>query len=201
MLLIGITGGVGAGKSEILKYIEKHYKCRIYMADEIAHLVKEPGEECYDELVKLMGKDILDETGRINKGRMADRIFNDEALLLKVNEIVHPAVKKYILDQISKAQADGGIELFFVEAALLIETGYQNILDEIWYIYADENTRRKRLRDSRGYSDDKINHILESQLSEKTFRQKCDFIIDNSMTLENSFEQINKRLEAYTWQK
>jgi dephospho-CoA kinase len=171
------------------------------MADNIAHLVKEPGEECYNALVELLGRDIIDETGQINKKKMADRIFNDDELLSKVNAIVHPAVKKYILDRISEAETDADVELFFVEAALLIEAGYRSILDEIWYIYADEAVRRKRLKCSRGYSEEKIEGILASQLSEETFRQKCDFVIDNSSTLENSFEQINKRLEAYTWQK
>jgi dephospho-CoA kinase len=201
MLLIGITGGVGAGKSEILKYIKEHYRCRIYMADDIAHLVKQPGEECYDALLELLGRDIVDGTGQINKKKMAELIFSDDELLSKVNAIVHPAVKKYILERISEAEADGDAELFFVEAALLIEAGYRSILDEIWYIYADEASRRKRLSDSRGYSDEKIDGILGSQLSDETFRENCDFVIDNSRTLEDSFKQINKRLEAYTWQK
>jgi dephospho-CoA kinase len=201
MLLIGITGGVGAGKSEILKYIKEHYRCRIYMADDIAHLVKQPGEECYDALLELLGRDIVDGTGQINKKKMAELIFKDDELLSKVNAIVHPAVKKYILERISEAEADGDAELFFVEAALLIEAGYRSILDEIWYIYADEASRRMRLSDSRGYSDEKIDGILGSQLSDETFRENCDFVIDNSRTLEDSFKQINKRLEAYTWQK
>jgi dephospho-CoA kinase len=83
----------------------------------------------------------------------------------------------------------------------LIETGYGEILDELWYIYADMDARRKRLADSRGYSDEKIDSIFASQLSEDEFRNKCNFVIDNSSTLEYSYEQINKRLEAYTWQE
>ena len=63
MRLIGVTGGVGAGKSEVLNYIKKHYKCRIYLADEVAHLVKVKGEECYYELVSLLGEDLLQEDG------------------------------------------------------------------------------------------------------------------------------------------
>lgn len=80
MRLIGITGGVGAGKSTILAYIRAHYRCRIYLADEVAHAVKEPGQPCYQALVSLLGSEILEEDGHIHRGRMAERIFQDEGI-------------------------------------------------------------------------------------------------------------------------
>lgn len=201
MLYIGITGGIGAGKSEILNYIRRHYKCRIYLADEAAHLVKEPGTKCFDELVELLGRDVLGTDGRIDKPKMADKIFRDEALLTKVNDIVHPAVRLFLEERLEDAKKDPDVELFFVEAALLIEAGYRGCVDEMWYIYADEDIRRQRLRESRGYSDEKIENIIRNQLSDDEFRKNCDFVIDNSRTLENSFEQINRKLEAFTWQE
>ena len=75
MFLVGITGGIGSGKSEILNYIEKHYLCEVYLADEVAHLVKEKGQPCYKELVKLLGKEILTENLEIDKSKMASKIF------------------------------------------------------------------------------------------------------------------------------
>lgn len=201
MLYIGITGGVGAGKSEILNYIQRHYKCRIYLADEAAHLVKEPGTECFDRLVKLLGRDVLGPDGRIDKPRMADKIFRDSSLLAKVNDIVHPAVRLFLEERLEDARRDPEVELFFVEAALLIEAGYKSCVDELWYIYADEDIRRQRLRESRGYSDEKIENIIRSQLSDEEFRKNCDFVIDNSKSLQSSFEQINRKLEAFTWQE
>ncbi len=81
MRLIGITGGVGAGKSTILEYIKAHYRCRVYLADQVAHAVKEPGQPCYEALVELLGREVLEENGQIHKGRMAERIFRDENLL------------------------------------------------------------------------------------------------------------------------
>lgn len=93
MRFIGITGGVGAGKTEILKYIGQHYKCEIYLADDIGHKVKEPGTEGYQALVELLGRDILRADGQIDKPSMAAKIFADPALLEKVNQIIHPAVK------------------------------------------------------------------------------------------------------------
>lgn len=200
MKFIGITGGVGAGKSEILSYIRKHYRCEIYLADEVAHEVKNPGTECYHELIKLLGEDILESDGQIDRGKMAEKIFADETVLQKVNGIIHPAVKRYLLEHLETAGKRGDVELFFVEAALLIEAGYGELVDEMWYIYATEEVRRERLKLSRGYSDEKVNRILSSQLSDEEFRKNCSFIIDNSGELTDSFKQIDEKLEAYTWQ-
>ncbi len=200
MRLIGITGGVGAGKSEILNYIKKHYKCKVYLADEVAHLVKKKGEKCYELLVELLGEDILEpDSSEIDKKKMAAKMFASEALIEQVNAIVHPQVRCFIEDRIVEAALDEEVELFFIEAALLIEAGYKEIVDEMWYIYTREEIRRKRLKASRGYSDEKITQILEAQLSEEEFRAGCDFVIDNSGELEKSFKQINKKLEAFTW--
>ncbi len=201
MLFIGITGGIGAGKSEILNYIKKHYKCEIYLADEVAHLVKMPGTECFCKLVSLLGKDILQADGQIDKVAMANKIFADAELLAQVNDIVHPAVKEYLLKQLEAARLKEEVELFFVEAALLIEAGYGHLVDEMWYIYANEDVRRKRLKAARGYSEEKIANIMQSQLSEEAFREASDFVIDNSDLLIKSYHQIDKKLEAYTWQE
>lgn len=201
MKFIGITGGVGAGKSEILKYIKRHYKCEIYLADEAAHEVKRAGTECFDRLVTLLGSDIVGEDGEINKAVMADKIFGDEELLRQVNEIVHPAVKDYLMAKYEAALENPDIELFFVEAALLIEAGYKELVDEMWYIYADRKVRRKRLMYSRGYSEEKIQNIMDNQLTEEEFREACDFVIDNSGLLADSYRQIDKKLEAFTWQE
>lgn len=196
---IGITGGVGAGKSEILKYIGKHYKCEIYLADEVAHLVKEPGNDCYSQLVSLLGNDVLDADGRINKPKMAEKIFSDKEVLQRVNAIVHPAVRTFLENKYEQACANPNVELFFVEAALLIEAGYGEMVDELWYIYAREDVRRTRLRHNRGYTEEKISAIMAQQLSDEAFRKNCSFVIDNSDSLEESFRQIDEKLSAYTY--
>ena len=201
LLFIGITGGIGAGKSEILSYIRKHYKCEIYLADEVAHEVKRPGTECYRALVDLLGKEIINPDGQIDKARMAEKIFADASLLEKVNQSIHPAVKVYLLEHLEKARAAGEVELFFVEAALLIECGYGELVDEMWYIYADEQVRRERLKKARGYSEEKIENIMAKQLPEQKFRENCDFVIDNSGELADSYRQIDRKLEAFTWQE
>ena len=82
----------------------------------------------------------------------------------------------------------------------MIETGYKEVVNELWYIYAPETQVIKRLQKTRGYSLEKIDLIMKNQLSEELFYNGCDFVIDNSQTLEYSYEQINKRLEDFTWQ-
>lgn len=197
MKVIGITGGVGAGKSALLSYIAEKYHCRILLADEIAHKVEEPGQACYEELVRLLSPAILNEDGTIHKGKMAARIFESEDLLRKVNSLIHPAVKKMILDEIAAARAEEKIDFLFVEAALLIEDGYLDIVDEMWYIYAREEIRRGRLKESRNYSDEKIDAIMNSQLREEEFRKYCSVVIDNSEGLPAAFHQIDKKLGEY----
>ena len=191
---IGITGGIGAGKSEILRYIKEHYSCEIYLADEVAHQVQEPGQPCFDKLVALLGREILAEDGTIEKSAMAAKIFSDEGLLQKVNEIVHPAVMDYITEKYEQANDLGEVDYFFVEAALLIEAGYKQIVDELWYIHAKREVREERLRVSRGYSDQRIADIMSKQLSEEEFFKECDFVIDNSGNLEEACRQIDDLL-------
>lgn len=201
MKVIGVTGGVGAGKSEVLARLKERPDCRVIMADQVAHRLEEPGEVCFAPLRKLLGDGILDADGRIEKRKMAEKIFGNEALLKGVNEIVHPAVKTYLTAQIEKERAAGKVNWLFIEAALLIEEGYAGIVDELWYIHAEEEVRRQRLKSGRGYTDEKIDSIIHSQLSEEVFRTHCDVVIENNGTLESVYTQIEKELGEEQWQK
>ena len=198
MKTVGITGGVGAGKSEVLKLLGKMCKCIIVTADELARSLEDKDEVCYAPLVELLGKEVLGEDGQIDPKKMAGMIFAEggKDLLKGVNAIVHPAVKKRILDMISDAKRENAVDYFFIEAALLIEDGYDKIVDELWYIYADEGVRRERLRSSRGYSDERIDGIIRSQGSDQVFRKHCSVIIDNSKSLDETACQLRKILEG-----
>lgn len=197
MKIIGITGGVGAGKTELLHYISQNYCCDVLFADEVAHRVKEPGQPCYEALVSLLGTGILLPDGTIDKGAMAEMIFRDETLRLKVNQCIHPAVKNEIVKRIEEERAKNRFDFLFIEAALLVEDGYQQLVDELWYIYADRDIRRERLKTSRAYSDEKIEGILASQLSDEAFRQHCKILIDNGKSFEEACRQIDRELEEY----
>lgn len=195
MKIIGITGGIGAGKSAILSLLKEELKCFIILSDEAAHEVKKSGTECFNDLVKLLGKDIIGDDGEINKKLMAEKIFSDKSLLDLTNAIIHPAVKEYILDKIKECDDTNEFDYFFIEAALLIECGYNSIVDEMWYIYASPEVRRKRLKESRGYDDNKIDSIMASQLDDEEFKANSDFIIDNSNSIESSLIQIRQRIK------
>ena len=201
MKVIGITGGVGAGKTAVLSYIRDNYNCKVVLADEVAHQVKEPGEVCYERLIALLGKEVLWEDGTINKSKMAEMIFYSDALLEEVNAIIHPAVKESIERTIAQEKEKNLLDFLIIEAALLIEAGYMDIVDEMWYIYADEAVRRERLKATRGYSDEKIDSIMEEQLSEAEFKANCKVVIDNSRSLLEAYEQVDKELGEALWQE
>lgn len=194
MKVIGITGGVGSGKSALLHAIAKEYKCRMFFADDIANFLKEPGQSCYAPLVTLLGKAILDEAGFIDRKKMSDVIFNNAALLKIVNDIVHPAVKAYIRKSIGEEREKKQVDVVFVEAALFIEAGYKDMVDSLWYIYAHEDVRIPRLQNGRGYTLEKIHSIMDKQLQEETFRAACDVVIDNSGSLEDTMIQVRAEL-------
>ena len=195
MRFIGITGGVGAGKSELLAYLRSKPGDRVMLADEIAHLLMEPGQTCYHEIVEHFSEEkILNEDLTFNRNALADRIFSDKAKREELNAIVHPAVKKYVLEQYNKEKKEGRTEFLFLEAALLIEEHYDEICDELWYVYTSEANRRQRLKASRGYTDEKVDAIMASQLPEEEFRRVCRITIDNNGSVEQLYEQIEEGL-------
>lgn len=190
---IGITGGIGAGKSYVLDILKENCKCVILRADDVANDLKLPGQVCYKPVIELLSEDILDENGYIDRAKMAEIIFKDETLLKKVNAIIHPAVKDYIRNAFLEAERDG-YEYFFLEAALLIEDNYREILDEVWYVRAPLEIRIQRLIDSRGYSREKAVSIINKQLSDDDFINNSDRVIDNSGNYENVCEQVKRIL-------
>ena len=195
MKVIGITGGVGAGKSLLLAYLEEKYGACVVRTDELAQELIRPGTDLNGRLQELFrGKNAFDPEGRLIRTRTAELIFKDPTLRARMNDLIHPAVKAELIRQIADRKKEGRTPYFVVEAALLIEDGYKKICDELWYIYADENRRRDRLRKSRGYSDEKINAIFASQLSEELFRRNCTHVIDNSGSVEESYRQIRSIL-------
>lgn len=201
MKVIGITGGVGAGKSEILSYLKEHCNCRIVMADRLAEELEQPGRDCYNQLLALLGREILQEDGRIDRRKMAAGIFADKSLLKAVNAVIHPAVKQAILQIIRDEKEAARLDYLFIEAALLIEEGYAEIADQLWYIHTEEEIRRQRLKASRGYTDEKIDSILREQLSEEEFYRHCHLVIENSGSLESVYEQLDKKLGEELCQK
>ena len=197
MKVIGVTGGVGAGKSTVLNMLDGLCNCRIIMADDIAKNIMGYGGVLTQTALELFGDKAYDDVGRLNREHIAGMIYADDSLRVRWNDAVHPAVNKAIYAQIDEAR-NGSFDFVFVEAALLIENGYDKICDELWYVYADEQIRRERLKKERGYTDSRIDGIFESQMKDSEFRQHCSFVIDTGISLENTYDILKNKLEEYT---
>ena len=194
MKVIGITGGVGCGKSTVLKLLKENFNAYIIMADDVAKELMLPGEKAFLQVVEMFGEGILLPDGTIDRAKLAEIIFNNPNKRMVLNSIVHPLVKSTIVEMITKLKIENVYDYVFVEAALLIEDHYDVFCDELWYIYTPLEQRTERLKQSRAYTDEKIAGIVKSQLSEEEFKDKCDAVIDNGGTLEFTLTQLVKLL-------
>lgn len=198
-MVIGVTGGVGAGKSTILNILQDQYQAKLIVADDVARELMEPGGASYQAVVEAFGISILadrkddeeEDEREIDRKKLAEVVFQDEEKLTLLNSLTHPKVKEEILHRIHCFYEENPDALIVIEAALLIEAGYkEDVLDSLWIVTADTEVRIARLMQSRGYSREKCISIMENQLSDSEFISEGDFIIDNSGTLEDSAKQI-----------
>ena len=195
MKIIGITGGVGSGKSAVLNILEQDYQSFVVQADLVAHELMLPGNVSYKKIVNFFGESILNEDRTINRKRLGEVVFSNQEKRKILNSFVHPEVKNKIKEWIRDAKKKRIYDFFIIEAALLLEDHYEEICDEIWYIYAKKEIRKERLKKSRGYSEEKIQNMMNSQLPEDVFRSRCNRTIDNSGDIQDTKEQIKKIVE------
>ncbi|MBH1939755.1 dephospho-CoA kinase [Mobilitalea sibirica] len=192
MKIIGITGGIGSGKSLVAKLLEDKYNAYVINTDEIARKQMEPDGISYPGVVRYFGDEILQKDGKIDRVRLAQIVFADKDKLLKINELTHPLVLEEVQHKISEKRKEGTTDYFVIETALMIESGYDTACDEVWYVYAPEEDRRSRLKRDRNYTDDKIDAIFASQSKEEDFRRKFSKVVENDGSKENLEEQINR---------
>ncbi len=193
MKVLGITGGVGSGKSLVLEYLKEEYGAYICQMDETAKELQKSGTECFREIVRHFGTEIVGSDGELDRARLGGIVFAEEEELKKLNEIVHPAVLEHVRRDIEE-KAGTGVKLYVVEAAVLTDV-FRDLSDELWYIYVREEIRRERLKASRGYTDERITRMIASQPAEEVFRETCDVVIDNSGDFEETKRQIGERLK------
>jgi len=194
MKVIGITGGVGAGKSTVLNYIKEHYRVRILTADEIAHDVMEPGGRCYRELRAMFPAEVFGGDGSIDRKKFAQVIFENDRLRDRMNALVHPAVGLTIKEEVAREKAESRVEYCFVEAALFDDLAREGICDEVWYVDTSEECRKERLMRDRGYSSEKVDAILRSQEAQKAFALQCDVIIHNGKDFTETIREVEEAL-------
>ena len=193
MTVLGITGGVGSGKSRVLEILRADHHALIIQADEVAKELEEPGRPGLAGLVEKFGTGILDEEGRLDRERFARLIFQDEKALEAVNGIIHPLTWQTIKERI--AASDSGLAA--VEAALLDESS-RDTCQYLVFVDTGEETRIRRLMENRGYSREKCMDIIKNQPEREEFLRLADFVIDNNGSLEEVRRQIEKMLEEIT---
>lgn len=187
MRIIGITGGIGAGKSAVLKLLHDKYSAKIVEADKVAHKLQLPGQPVYNEIIKTFGVDVLSESGMIDRIKLGALVMNDSDKLKKLNDMIHPSVKNYILTDIENSRDN--TDIYVIEAALLIQGGYKKICEEMWYIRADEDVRISRLLLSRGYTKERALRVIKNQPDDAFYIQNSDKIIENSGSV-NELEKV-----------
>lgn len=196
MKIIGITGGVGSGKSLVAKILQEKHNAYIVNTDRIAKEQMEPGGISYPEVVEYFGTDILSKDGTIDRGKLSQIVFQDKDKRLKINQLTHPNVLIAVKKEIEIERSKGTHPYFVIETALMIESGYTSACDEVWYVHSSPEIRRTRLKESRGYTDHKIDSIFSSQSKEEEFLRHFSIVINNNQDqheLEQQIEHILNR--------
>ena len=136
MKKIVITGGVGSGKSKVLSILKEKCNCKVVRADDVAKELMKPGKQCYLDIIDTFPEyDLLeDEGGPFDKTKLSQLVFANPGARAKINAIVHPAVKEYILEDVKSEEETGQYDYYFLETALAIEEKYNELFDETWYI-------------------------------------------------------------------
>lgn len=191
MKVIGLTGGVGAGKSLVLTILRTKYNAEVMEADKIAHELMEPGEEGYLRIKETFGEAILNSDGTINRTALGKVIFDNQSAREQINSIIHPLVWKRIRQKISASQAG----LIVVEFAIMGEEA-EDIYDEMWYVHASEEVRMRRLLKNRGYSKERSEKMIRSQASEQEYARRCDRIIENHGSVKDLEDQLAEILKS-----
>ena len=216
MLILGLTGGIGCGKTAVLTILKEEYDAYIIEADRLAHELMEPGKTVYQGIVDAFGMEVLmdadidisapaegnavTDNGQstvnrpIDRKKLGDIVFHDKDKLALLNSISHPLVKEEIVRRIEE-QKDVGKKLFVIEAALLIQDGYKSICDKMCYVYADLDVRISRLCEYRGFTQERAQEVIDSQESEAFYLEACDYKIDNSGSLENTKKDLKHILD------
>ncbi len=190
--VIGITGGIASGKSSVSTFI-RELGFSVIDADVVAREVVEPGEEAYHEIVKEFGESILMPEGDINRAALGDLIFHNEDKRLKLNSIVHPAVRKRMRELAEKAFQDGA-ETVFMDIPLLFESKLTFMVEKTLLVYVDEEIQLARLMKRNNLSEKDALARIASQMPLKEKKALAEAVVDNNGDLEETKEQVRQVL-------
>ncbi|WP_151550148.1 MULTISPECIES: dephospho-CoA kinase [Corynebacterium] len=193
MTIIGITGGIGSGKSTATAIL-KDKGAFIIDADLIAREIVEPGQPALAELAAEFGEDILDDSGVLRRRVLAQRAFVDEKRTERLNAITHPRIAERTRELFAEA-AESGAEVIVHDSALLIELGLDRAVDITAVVSAPEELRLQRLVDKRGLDEQDARHRIARQMGEQERCAAADVVLDNSGTIDELAAQVEQLWE------
>lgn len=192
ILILGLTGSLGNGKSTVARIFEDLGGARVIDADEIAHRLQAPGGQAYVEIVRVFGSEVLGPEQRIDRKKLASVVFSDRAKLQQLNAIVHGKVRAEehrLLDEYRKHP------LVVLMVPLLLENHAESLVDHVVVVTVDAATRLVRLVERSGMTADEVEKRLAAQMSDEEKIRRADFVIDNSGPIEATRSQVRKVLQ------
>ena len=194
VLKLGLTGGIASGKSSVAAML-RDLGFTVLDADALGHQLIEPGQPAYDEIIKEFGAGIAWERGRIDRRKLGAIVFSDPAKLARLNAILHPRVREATLQKFAAWQRDGNRRIVFVEAALLVEAGFDKWLDGLVVTWCTPEQQLHRLR-SRGLTEAEARRRIDAQLDSAVKLNHAKYKIDCSTTLEETRRQVVALVET-----
>lgn len=189
MLVIGLTGGIGTGKSEVARLLAQ-LGATVLDADKVAHQVYAPHTETWQRIVAEFGRQVLDADGNVDRKKLGDIVFGDPARLARLNAITHPAIIEEVRERLLALERDG-VEVVVVEA-LRLDTGLSDLVDEVWVTAADESQVVARVEARSGLTANEVRRRMASQPSADAFARTADVVVEN----RGSLTELKERVEA-----
>ena len=184
MLTVGLTGGIGSGKSTVAKMLAE-LGAPIFDADKVGHEIYLPGGPAYAEVVAAFGQAILAPDATIDRKKLGPIVFADPAQLRKLESIVHPRMFERMREMVAEMRAAGERLPIVIEAAILVEAHWQPLFDEIWLVTASREQVIARVEAQRGLNPAQTEARIKAQLSDDERRKHASLVIDNSGTFED----------------
>jgi dephospho-CoA kinase len=195
MKVIGLVGGIGSGKS-VVRGMLAELGAAVIDADRVGHEVYLPGTPGFDAVVARFGRGIVDPEGRIDRPKLGALVFSDPAKLVQLNAIVHPLIQAEIEQRIAEERRREIAPAVIVEAAVLLEAGWNRLVDEVWLVVADREEILQRLSASRGLSRAESEARLARQMSDEERRKASTVVIEN----RGSLDELRSRV-ADVWHR
>lgn len=194
-LIIGLTGSIATGKSTIAAMFEE-FKIPVIDADKAAREVVNPGEAASKEIRQTFGDEVFHEDNTLNRERLGEIIFADEEKRKQLNNIVHPAIRKRMLEKKEELLADGA-ECIVFDIPLLFESKLEHFVEKIIVVSVDEDVQLKRLMDRNTFTITEAKQRISSQIPVTEKAEKADAVIDNNGSIEESQKQLEAILDAW----